>query len=352
MRKMLADLLTIDGLIDVIGTAKNGQEAIEKIETLTPDVITMDVEMPILNGIDALKEIMKSKPIPIIMLSSLTKAGADITIKALQLGAFDFVAKPSGSISFDIKNVKNELIDKILIAHHQKEKWAKQWNIYSKPIQHPSKEILIENCTSQGTDTNLLGIVAIGTSTGGPKALQEVLPNLPSNFPYALLIVQHMPAGFTKSLANRLNSLSEIEVMEAEDGQLIEKGKAYIAPGQYHMVINKRGDQYYIRLNQEPPVGRHRPSVDVMFASLKGIEMDTIAVVLTGMGNDGTKGLLDLKSKSNTIAIAEAEETCVVFGMPKSAIQSGMIDQIVPIQNISLKIIESVRKQRGWQSWK
>lgn len=161
-----------------------------------------------------------------------------------------------------------------------------------------------------------------------------------------------MPAGFTKSLANRLNSLSEIEVMEAEDGQLIEKGKAYIAPGQYHMVINKRGDQHFIRLNQEPPVGRHRPSVDVMFSSLKGIEVDTIAVVLTGMGNDGTKGLIDLKSRLNTTTIAEAEETCVVFGMPKSAIQSGMIDQIVPIQNISLKIIESVRKQRGWQSWK
>jgi len=352
MRKFVTDILVSSGVIQVIDTARDGLEAINKIKKLSPDVVTMDVEMPNMDGLEALKKIMKEHPLPIIMLSTLTQKGADTTIKALEYGAFDFLSKPAGSISLNIKEIKNELIDKILIAHRQKEKWAQQWNnkknIYKTETtltkidkKFPMKESI----------QKLHGIVILGTSTGGPKALQEVITNIPKNFPYAILIVQHMPAGFTNSLANRLNSLSKIEVVEASDKQVIKPGVAYIAPGNYHMVIQSVGDNYIIKTNQEEHVGGHRPSVDVLFSSVKNLTLNKIFVIMTGMGSDGKKGLTFAKIKKDDICIVENEESCVVFGMPKSAIQTGLVDMIVPLYHISDKIIESVNKQRGWQSW-
>lgn len=350
MRKLISDLLSKSGLIEVVDTAKDGIEAIDKIKKLKPDVVTLDVEMPRMNGLEALEQIMKNHPVPIIMVSSLTKTGTDTTIHALQLGAFDFIAKPSGAISFDIAKVKDELVDKILIAYRQKEKWIRQWNINKKgfiSIRNQTQKYIEQLKDNQ----NIQGIVAIGTSTGGPKALQEVVTKLPKNIPYAILIVQHMPAGFTKSLATRLDSISEIHVVEAEDKQALQPGTAYIAPGDYHMVVERQSNQYFIRLNQNDPVGGHRPSVDVLFKSLSDVPLNKVMVIMTGMGSDGTKGLQSMHKDGNVIRIAEDESTCVVFGMPKSAIKSGVIDMIVPLYDIANKIVETIQKQRGWQSW-
>ncbi|OEG00420.1 chemotaxis response regulator protein-glutamate methylesterase [Vulcanibacillus modesticaldus] len=350
MRTLISDLLTDSGVIEVIGTASNGLEAVDKIKSLSPDVVTLDVEMPKLNGLEVLKMVMSNTPVPIIMLSSLTKQGTDTTIKALHYGAFDFIAKPSGSISLDIKKISNEIIDKILIANTQKDKWIKQWNRKSNTT--PSKTIDLDEFENlkklAGDQKTLHGIVAIGTSTGGPKALQKVLTNIPKNFPYALLVVQHMPPGFTKSLATRLDSLSEIKVFEAEDMQSIEPGTAYIAPGDYHMTVTKNANKYHISLNKGQHIGRHRPAVDVLFKSLAGIDLEKIFVIMTGMGSDGTEGIKAAKTKDSDIIIAEAEESCIVFGMPKSAIQTGLVDFVVPLDNIANYIIKGVNKQRRW----
>ncbi|MFV9509839.1 protein-glutamate methylesterase/protein-glutamine glutaminase [Tepidibacillus sp. LV47] len=350
MRKLISDLLAKSGLIEVVDTAKDGMEAIEKIKKFKPDVVTLDVEMPKMNGLEALAEIMRSFPVPIIMVSSLTKVEADTTIQALQFGAFDFIPKPSGAISFDIGKVKDELVDKILIASKQKEKWIGQWNMMRRGLIRKPRQLekSIEKVNGNGS---IEGIVAIGTSTGGPKALQEVITKLPKNLPYAVLIVQHMPAGFTKSLANRLDSLSQIRVVEAEDKQPLQPSTAYIAPGNYHMIVKRQSNQYIIRLNQNEPIGGHRPSVDVLFKSLADVPLNKVLVIMTGMGSDGTKGLQSLNKEKNVMMIAEDESTCVVFGMPKSAIKSGVIDMIVPLYDIANKIVETIQKQRGWQPW-
>jgi len=351
MRKLISDLLFKSGIIEVVDTAKDGMEAIQKIKGYKPDVVTLDVEMPKMNGLEALTEIMKTFPLPIIMLSSLTKVGTDITIEALQLGAFDFIAKPSGSISFDIAKIKNDLIDKILIAHNQKEKWIQQWNNNNR-LGFNRKVVEANECHEKINNNGIIrGIVAIGTSTGGPKALQEVITKIPKNFPYPIVIVQHMPPGFTKSLALRLDSLSNIRVFEARDKQILQPGTAYIAPGNYHMTVELLNNQYLIRLDQRDPVGGHRPSVDLLFGSLKNFTLNKIMVIMTGMGSDGTKGLQAIIKDKNVTMIAEDEKTCVVFGMPKSAIKSGVIDMVIPIEEIAFQIVDVVKKQRGWQLW-
>lgn len=354
MRKMVTDMLQSSGVIEVVDTAKNGLEAIEKNTKLLPDIITLDVEMPKMNGLEALQEIMAKRPVPIIMLSSLTKQGTDTTVRALELGAFDFVAKPSGSISFDINKIKNELIDKILVASQNREKWRIKWENVRKGsiIELTEKIVNIPDTDyfSKSPD-KLHGIVAIGTSTGGPKALQEVITKIPKDFPYAILIVQHMPPGFTKSLADRLNGLSEITVVEASDKEAVKPGTAYIAPGNYHMQLEAQKGIFQISLNQKEQVSGHRPSVDVLFESLNEININKVYVVMTGMGSDGTNGLLKAKKRED-ILIVEDEKTCVVYGMPKSAVKSGLVDIISPLYQIPSSIIESVQKQRGWQSWK
>jgi len=358
MRKLISDILQGSGMIEVVDTAKNGLEAVEKTQILLPDVVTLDVEMPKLNGLEALQKIMSSAPLPVIMLSSLTKQGADTTIRALEYGAFDFVAKPSGSISLNIKEIKSELIDKILLAHKQSEKWLKQWKendagigdtAPSRPKETANFKKIIKY--PEQTSNELLGLVAIGTSTGGPKALQEVITKIPNNFPYGIVIVQHMPAGFTKSLADRLNSLAAINVVEAEDGMIINPNTAYIAPGNFHMTVLSERQQFRIKLLQTEAVSGHRPAVDIMFQSLKDLELDKIYVIMTGMGSDGTKGLLAAKNKKRDFVIAEDEKTCVVYGMPKTAFLSGTVDRVVALQQISEEIVYQVQKQRGWQSW-
>ncbi|RFU71306.1 chemotaxis response regulator protein-glutamate methylesterase [Peribacillus saganii] len=349
MRKLITEFLSESSQIEVIGTARNGQEAIKKVKNESPDVITMDIEMPLMTGIEALKIIMNENPTPIIMLSSLTSEGAENTTLAMQYGAFDFIAKPSGSISFDLHKVKDELIEKVVAASrvnverlqnktNNTESALSDLSSYST-IGSLNKRIITKIPAKKGDSGKK--IICIGTSTGGPRALQQVLTALPSDIGAPILVVQHMPAGFTKSLASRLDSLSEIRVKEAEAGEIIQNGTAYIAPGGFHLKVKKVGMSLAVDIDQSEIRNGHRPSVDVMFESISNLsDYMKIAVIMTGMGADGSKGLVELKRKGLVKAIAESQETSIVFGMPKAAISTTMVDSVENVQDIAAAIVK------------
>jgi two-component system, chemotaxis family, protein-glutamate methylesterase/glutaminase len=350
MRKLINDFLSEHPEIEVIGTARNGEDALKKWKIFRPDVITLDVEMPVLNGLEVLKTIMREQPIPVVMLSSTTKEGADTTLQAIQAGAVDFVAKPSGSISIDLHKIKAELIEKVLSASKANLSKINSFDI-SIPVAKKTDRMIAsekkpaEKLFASGTkpDQNSKKIICIGTSTGGPRALQQVLTSLPKDIGVPILIVQHMPAGFTKSLANRLNSLSQIHVKEAEDGELLQKGTAYIAPGGWHLQVKSIGSSLAVSLGNTAPRNGHRPSVDVMLESISSIKNYTkIAVIMTGMGSDGSKGLLDMKKNGTVKAIAESQETSIVFGMPKAAIATNMVDEVANVENIAQSIMKYI----------
>ncbi|MCD7033761.1 chemotaxis response regulator protein-glutamate methylesterase [Metabacillus sp. GX 13764] len=348
MRKMISDFLSEHPLIEVAGTARNGADALVKMESTKPDVVTLDVEMPVMDGIQALKEIMKRFPCPVIMLSSTTQQGAENTIRSFEYGAADFIAKPSGPISLDLYKIKEEMQRKVLLA--------KKINIL--PISSAQIDInklpKQENYSKIGlnkkkypffpSDRILPNVIGMGTSTGGPRALQKVLPLLPEDIEAPLFIVQHMPAGFTQSLATRLNQLSKIQVKEAADGEKAVNGTAYIAPGGRHMTIKKEGASLYMELDQSPAISGHRPSVDVLFQSLSELAgYQKYALVLTGMGSDGTEGLKMMKKTGSTIAIAESQATSVVFGMPKSIIAANLADAVDDIEMIAVRLMNFIR---------
>ncbi len=345
MRKLIQDFLTEDPRMTVVGSARNGEDAIKKVIELEPDVVTLDVEMPILNGIEALKRIMSEKPTPVVMLSSTTKQGAENTILAIQYGATDFITKPSGAISLDLHKVKEELVEKVVSASKANIKQlvklnSQEKNTVKKRVDYSKIE------PSKKNQFNALSgkkLVCIGTSTGGPRALQQVITKLPKTIDAPVLVVQHMPAGFTKSLAGRLDSLSEVHVKEAEEGDIIQKGTVYIAPGGFHLKLKWVGANLAIQLDQSPPRNGHRPAVDVMFESCSELSAYAkISVIMTGMGSDGTKGLIKLKESGNVVAIAESEETSIVFGMPKAAIATKLVDEVKNVDNIAETIMKYV----------
>lgn len=343
MRKLLKDFLTEDPNILIVGTARNGADAIKKVKELKPDVVTLDVEMPIMDGIDALKVMMKECPTAVIMLSSTTQQGTESTLAAMQLGAFDFIAKPSGAISLDLHKIKSELISKVLCAGtaniaklHMPQKDCER-----KPaVVEPGSETVQQKFLNPKHITNKAvsdkKLIVIGTSTGGPRALQTVLSMLPESINAPILVVQHMPPGFTKSLSQRLDTLSAIHVKEAEDGEILKKGTAYIAPGGYHLKVKKLGMSLAVSIDQTDQQNGHRPSVDTLFESVSEIEnYEKIAVIMTGMGMDGANGLIQLKKTGLTMAIAESQETSIVFGMPKAAIATGCINKVVDVEHIA-----------------
>ncbi|MER1988908.1 MAG: chemotaxis response regulator protein-glutamate methylesterase [Solibacillus isronensis] len=359
MRKLISDFFSDHRHIEVIGAARNGKDAIKKIEQLKPDVVTMDVEMPEMNGMEALKEIMQKYPLPVIMLSSTTKRGAENTLMAMEYGAVDFVAKPSGSISLDLHKIKDELVRKVegasKVTVSKLKKPFRKSTVANQAIRHPfnNQESKVKSLLKPTVNIDIpikktewsktsKKIILIGTSTGGPRALQEVITKIPANVGAPILIVQHMPAGFTKSLAARLDQLSEIHVKEAEQGDLLQKGTAYIAPGGYHLKLRKVGSSFAVVLdNQEPPRAGHRPSVDVMFEDVSQYsEFDKIAVIMTGMGYDGSKGLVSLKKTGNVMAIAESAETCIVYGMPKAAVETQLVDEVADVDDIAQTIMK------------
>lgn len=351
MRKLIADLLSQDERIQVIGTARNGEEGLRKIKELNPDAVTLDVEMPVLNGLEALKIIMKTMPVPVVMLSSTTKEGAENTFTAMEYGAVDFIAKPSGPISLDLHKIKTELTDKVVQASKANIKELGDFSgIGKKTAELKINYSKIEPCQSiqinhsaDKANLNVKQLICIGTSTGGPRALQKVLVDLPGNLNAPVLIVQHMPAGFTKSLASRLNGLSALSVKEAEEGDILENGTAYIAPGGFHLTAAKSGRDLVIHLNESPPRNGHRPSVDVMFESIGEIKgVRKIAVIMTGMGADGRNGLMAMKKSGEVKAIAESKESSIVFGMPRAVVESGLADDVQKIERIAESILKFV----------
>lgn len=364
MRKVITDILSSHPNIEVVGVARNGKDALDKLTALQPDVITLDVEMPVMDGLEALKEIMKTRPTPVVMLSSTTEKGAENTVLAMESGAIDFVAKPGGAISLNLELVKDELIEKVLGASQEAMNKVKPRLGFSQNNNENNsrKSVLKSDCgtgkvnasiqarkpvskaTHMRFKTSHQTILAIGTSTGGPRALQEVLTRLPKDIAAPILVVQHMPAGFTKSLADRLNKLSKISVKEVENGDLLENGVAYIAPGGKHFKIRKLGTSLFARLDdQEPPRSGHRPSVDVLFESIASLSnVKCLAVIMTGMGSDGMAGTEQLKASCETIAIAESPETSVVYGMPRAIVDQNLADEIVRLEDIAATITEII----------
>lgn len=452
MRKIVSDLIEQDPAFKVIGTARNGREAIEQIAVLSPDLVTMDVEMPELNGLDALKIIMERHPLPVIMLSGINEQGMRETIMALELGAFDFIRKPSASTNtHDIGQVRRELHEQIRTAMLMKERKAARESAIQAQVAQPARPAAKDHslrtadaelrkapskpkqergATSRALDQGILtsardqsakmghakldslnrspdrvssaeqqrsssaiqdkgagklpspkksptrstaplidesgtsirepqyqgklqegnnrtdftDIVAIGTSTGGPKALKAVLEKIPRNFPAPIVIVQHMPPNFTKSLAQRLNSLSPLHVMEAEEGLRLLPGTAYIAPGGFHMSVINGADGYKVTLSSQAQRNGHRPSVEVLYESLLPLKsLKRHIVLLTGMGSDGAKAMKQLYEAGVTSTIAESEETCVVYGMPRSAIEMNCVSHVLPLQEIGPKLVQVVK---------
>lgn len=335
MRKLLSDLFSAEPDFLVLDTARNGMDAVNKVKQLKPDLITMDVEMPIMDGIKSLEVIMKEVPTPVLMISSLTRDGAEATMRALELGAVDFIAKSAGVIS-NIAAISNEILMKSRGAVH-----AKIFKFVEKPVKAaPVTTPLVYSPPSPGDER----ILAIGTSTGGPRALQEIITKLPGDLPCGVVIVQHMPPGFTKSLSDRLNSLSALTVKEAEHNDVIRPGLVFIAPGDHHMKIEREGNKKIIKLNQDPPIGGHRPAVDPMMESVaKVYGKRAVGVILTGMGHDGAKGIKLIKEYQG-YTIAEDQSTAVVFGMPKSAIELGVVDKVAPLPAIAAEIVKAVIK--------
>jgi len=334
MRNTLSSMLTSDPEIQVIGIARDGIEAVEKVASLKPDIVTLDVEMPRMNGIEALKQIMEKHPLPVLMVSSLTTEGAGVTLDALDLGAVDFIPKNLSELSINIVKIKELLIDKIkkigrkgLVRGTRKPPGV--------PLKMPEQSVYSSH--------RRVSIIAIGSSTGGPKALQNIITLIPKDFPVPIVIAQHMPPAFTKPFAERLNQLSSIEVKEAENGEPIRKGIAYIAPGRGHMSVQrKKLTETVISVSEERGEYIYRPSVDVLMLSVvENFSGHVLGVILTGLGNDGSKGMKEIKNKGGR-TIAESEKTCIVYGMPKSVVDAGLADKIVPLDEIAGEIINSV----------
>jgi len=335
MRNTLSGMISSDPDINVIGIARDGIEAIEKVAELKPDIVTLDVEMPRMDGIEALRHIMANNPVPVLMVSSLTTDGAKVTLDALDLGAVDFIPKNLSDLSINIVKIKDLLIDKI--KHIAKAGIVLKRNngASPKPIEMPKP--------LQYKSHRKTAIVVIGTSTGGPKALQNIMPRFPKNFPVPILIVQHMPPAFTGPFAERLNQLSEIDIKEAEEGEPIQKGVAFVAPGRGHMSIaRKKVTETVISISENKEDYIYKPSVDVlMLSAVESHSGQLLGVILTGLGNDGEKGMKAIKDSGGR-TIAESEESCIVYGMPKSVINAGLADKIVPLEEVAGEIINAV----------
>ena len=324
MRKLIPQIIERDSSIEVIGTAMDGEFGLKKIEELQPQVITLDLEMPGLNGIDTLKAVMRKYQLPVIVVSSHTTAGASVTLKALALGAFDFVAKPQ-DVSAHMPDIAGELIGKIKAAALSK-------GIRVQPIAEDLKRIAKP---AAGPDQEATRVIAVGISTGGPHALQYMLSQLPADFPGAIVIAQHMPEGFTEMFARRLDECCSIRVKEAASGDLLVAGRALICPGNRHLKVKRLPLGEVALLSDEPRVNGHRPSVDVLFRSLADeFGPRGMAVLMTGMGDDGATAMGDVQAAGG-LTIAQSEESCVVFGMPKAAIERGFATRIVPLEALA-----------------
>lgn len=339
MRKAIKRMLSLAPDIEVVDTASDGSEAVAKVVALRPDMVTMDVKMSGMDGITALERIMSTRPTPVLMLSSVTHEGAEVTLRALDLGAVDFIDKSRTESSMDITLLANELIAKVrTIAGVDVEKVRPA---AAEADAQPSGDLQVRRPPAPKA-SGKVAVVAIGTSTGGPPALQSLIPALPADFPSAVIVVQHMPPGFTKPLAERLHAQSRVTVTEAADGDAVEPGRVYIAPAGQHLKLVARNGQYLVRLDREPAEAVHKPSVDVMMVSVaRTCGRKSLGVLLTGMGSDGALGMRAIREAGGR-TLAESEETCIVYGMPKSAVEEGVVDKIVPLSGMAEAIVQEV----------
>lgn len=341
MRKSLSTMLTSDPRIAVAGMARNGEEAIQQVRTLNPDVVTMDVEMPGMNGIEAVRRIMAEHPVPIVMVSSLTTEGAGDTFQALEFGAVDYIPKQLDGVATNIVEIERELIDKIVAASQATGKLAiRRSSGPMAPIVKPAGGALSAHSVSVTRGNR---IVAIGCSTGGPQALMEVLPNLPADFPAAIVIVQHMPKTFTKPFAERMNQICPLEVKEAVDGEEVRAGLVLIAPGGLQFRVKKKTiTTNIVSLSPNYEKHLHAPAADIMLQSVAALYGERgIGIILTGMGHDGLEGMKAIKaSKGRTIV--QDEKSCIVYGMPKAVVEAGCADKVVALPQIVGEVLNMV----------
>lgn len=331
MRKMITEIINAQSDLEVVGTARNGRDALNKLDKLDVDVVTLDVEMPVLDGIDTLREIMSTKPRPVIMLSSRTKKGSETTIQALSLGAIDFIPKPSGAISLNLDTISDEIVHKVRLAAVAR--FAKKPRPATLPLKTKSK--VFEAPPAGAAEA----LVIIGSSTGGPRAVEEVFSSLPLNLPAGLVVVQHMPKDFTRSFAERLNNLFELPVKEAEQGDLVRNGEVLIAPGDYHLRISP---ERRVLLSQEERVMFLRPAIDVTMEELPQVYKNKIVgVILTGMGRDGARGMAAIK-RAGGVTIAQDKNTSTIYSMPRVVAEEGNADYILPLSQIGGVIAELV----------
>jgi len=343
VRKLLTEILDSDPSLEVVGTASDPLIARDKIKALNPDVLTLDVEMPKMDGITFLKNLMRLHPMPVVMVSTLTEKGADLTLEALENGAIDIVSKPKIDISNAIQDYAVEIISKVKNAAKANVRAIeKQVNTISVDKKLSADAILEKQNVAKSFNTTDK-LIAIGASTGGTEAIKDVLIDLPADTP-GIVITQHIPEAFSASFANRMNGLSKMVVCEAKDGQQILAGHVYIAPGSKHLMVKRNGARYICELNDGPPVNRHKPSVDVLFRSVAQCAgQNAIAVILTGMGDDGAKGMEEMHNMGSP-TIAQDEKSSVVWGMPGEAVKLGCVDFIVPLSSVSQKILRHIPK--------
>ncbi|TXI20452.1 MAG: chemotaxis response regulator protein-glutamate methylesterase [Roseateles sp.] len=341
VRSILSEIINRQPDMECIGAASDPLVAREMIRNLNPDVITLDVEMPRMDGLDFLSRLMRLRPMPVVMVSTLTERGADVTIKALELGAVDFVAKPKIGVADGIRQLAQDITDKIRIA--AKAHIRRHVNPPAgTPAAAPVKPVTMASLGKASTEK----LIFIGASTGGTEATKDVLINLPADSP-AVVITQHMPPGFTKSYAARLDGLCKIRVKEAQDGERILPGHGYIAPGGLHLTVERSGANYIARVQDGDPINRHKPSVEALFLSAaKVVGPNAIGIMLTGMGADGAKAMKIMKD-AGAYNYCQDEATCVVFGMPREAIAAGAADEVLPLNQIAHKVLERLRATSG-----
>jgi len=351
MRKAISTMLAKDPEIDVVATARDGEEGLELIRKHNPDVVTLDIEMPRMDGLTCLRHIMMEMPRPVLMVSSLTNEGAEATLKALDLGAVDFIPKQLSKVSLDIVKIEESLISKVKIvaARRMMHSRPRTGGIIARTPAPASAPAAAAARTARPSGPATLpggsakrDVVVIGVSTGGPPAVQKVLSALPANFPASIVIAQHMPAAFTGPFAKRLDGLCQISVKEAEAGDRLKPGCAFIAPGGKHLMLKQMVSRVDLEITTEPASALYKPSANVLIGSAAdAVGRRALGVILTGMGNDGMEGIRALKLKGGR-ALAQSDATCVVYGMPKAIVDAGLSDEIVDIDDMAQAIMNNL----------
>lgn len=332
IRSLLSEVINSQQDMTVVATASDPIIARDLIKLHNPDVITLDIEMPKMNGLDFLERLMRLRPMPVVMVSTLTERGSDITLRALELGAVDFVTKPKVSVNEGIREYSEQLSEKIRLAS--------KVSFLGFKSQSSTKNISLAIAKGiHSVEVTSKRLIIVGASTGGTVAIKSFLQDMPLNCP-GILITQHMPASFTLSFANRMNAICDITVVEAKGGEKVLDGHAYISPGDQHLTVIKKGDGYYTQLVDTPPVNRHKPSVDVLFHSAaEAVGRDAIGVILTGMGKDGAQGMLHMKN-TGAYNFAQDEISCVVYGMPKEAVTAGGVDSVASLTDLPALVLK------------